>query len=386
MKILIVTRDSNIGGGITSSAVAFCNELSKRGNQVVFLDMSEKYQCAEQLNSNVAKGYFVDKSRYWNLRAKDLKGIRGFSKLKLMILGAIKKITIRSGLWYKLIFSKYQEFGEFDVAIAFRQCASCYSFILNKVKAKKKIGFVHGDLKDMGDIASWKKYMPKFDKIAYVSNAVKEGFIETYPELSNNATTIYNMLDFTSIINRSKEDSDIIFEKDKINIVTISRIQNNQKGTDRIAPICKKLKESKIVNFAWYVLGDGPDYERCMQQAKDMDVTDVLSFCGVRENPYPYLRQATFSVLPTKGESFGLVVIESLILHKPVVACEYPALKELLEDGILGLIASQDEETLYFAVRKMIEDKELRAKLCANCFKYKYSNDKAYQQFLEAIK
>ena len=64
-------------------------------------------------------------------------------KLGILALGAMKKLTIRSGLWYKLIFSQFNKGECFDVAIAFRQCAPCYSFVLNKVNAKKKIGFVH---------------------------------------------------------------------------------------------------------------------------------------------------------------------------------------------------------------------------------------------------
>lgn len=385
MKILIVTRDSNIGGGITSSAVSFCNELSKKGHQIVFLDMTGKYLCAEQLSSDVAKGYLVNKSRYWNVRKEVLDSAKGCLKIKLFLLGALKKITIQSGLWYNLIFEKYKEFGDFDVAVAFRQCAPCYSFVLNKVNAKKKIGFVHGELKFMGDICSWRKYMPQFDKIAYVSNAVKEGFVESYPELSNNATTIYNMLDYISIINRSKEKCEVIFDRNKINIVTVSRVENDQKKIDRIAPICKKLKENGISNFFWYVIGGGKDYEKSIQQADDLGVTDVLCFCGKRDNPYSYIIQADFTVLPSKTESFGLVVVESLILGKPVVACEYPALKELLDDGVTGLIAKQDGDSLYSMVLTMIIDKETRDKLTFNCGKYKYSNDRAYQQFLEAI-
>ena len=380
MNILVVIPDSDIGG-ITTAAVNFCNELCQRGHSVTLLDMSGKYRCDSQLNSAVARGHLTGKSRFWRLGADDLKKARGARRIMFATLGIIKKLTIRSGLWYRLIFKKYKEFGSFDAALAFRQCAPCYSFVLHKVTAKTKIGFVHGELKGMGDIDSWKKHMADFDTIAYVSNAVKEEFVHAYPELYNNAQTIYNMLDVETIQKASQQQCDNVFNNNRINIVTVSRIDNEHKKIDRIAPVCKKLKENGFDNFAWYVVGNGPDLEACVQQANDLSVADVLYFCGAKENPYPYIYQADFTVLPSKSEAFGLVVVESLILGKPVVACEYPALKELLEDDITGIIAKQSEESLYLAVRKMIEESETRSRLLVNCLNYTYSNDVAYQQF-----
>ena len=384
MRILLVITDSKIGG-VTTAAVNFCNELIKRGEEVVLLDMSGDYLCANSLNQNVIYGKLAGKAKYWNLQADKLKLTKGIKKCWLAFIGVVKKLTIQSGLWYRIIFKKYKEFGAFDVAIAFRQCAPCYSFVLNKVVAKRKVGFVHGDYKGMGNIKSWQKYMTRFYRIAYVSNAIKNGFIKAFPELSNNATTIYNMLNVDYIIDQSKQECKAFFEPDKIKIVTVSRVENNQKGTDRIATVCKKLKEEGIVNFAWYLVGDGPDFELCKKQAECLGVTDVLFLLGQQSNPYPYLRMADFSVLSSRTEAFGLVVVESLILQKPVVACEYPALKEILIDGTTGLVVEQDEEALYLAVRKMIEDDMLRERLKVNCSEYMYSNDIAYRQFLEAI-
>jgi len=52
MKILVVAPDTNVGG-ITTSAVNFCNELSKRGNDVYFLDMSNEVRCKDSFSESV---------------------------------------------------------------------------------------------------------------------------------------------------------------------------------------------------------------------------------------------------------------------------------------------------------------------------------------------
>ena len=388
MKVLFVVTELNLGG-ITTACINFYNLLVEKGHSVNILNMAGAEDKEMSPFDNKVNILYLDKKRqYWNVtmsKARIKKGL--FVKLKYFAIGLKKKILTKKGKWLSTIFNNYDlNDQEYDVAIAYRQCAPCYYFVLNNVKAKKKIAFVHGTVEDMGDISSWDHYLYSFDKVAYVSNAVNDGFIRRYPKLDRNATTIYNMLDSHSIIQRAQEECEVCFNKGAINIVTVSRIENSQKGTDRIAPICKRLKESGITNFAWYIVGDGPDFELCKKQAEELGVTDRLFFLGAKTNPYPYLKAADFSVLPTKGESFGLVVVESLILGTPPIVCDYPALKELLQDDFNGIIVPQDGDKLYEAVKKMVKENAFFERIRNNCLSYSYDNEYVYQQFLEAVK
>ena len=376
MKILLTVLNTNMGG-ITSSAVNFCNELVKRENEVVLLDMSNKYLCDGQLDAKIKKGHLTS-SRYWNLQAGMLKSAKGFKKLKLAFLGVIKKITIKSGFWYRLAFKKYNEFGDFDVAIAFRQCAPCYSFVLNKVKAKKKMGFVHGELKYMGDISSWKKYMTKLDKIAYVSNAVREQFVNKYPELKQNACTIYNMFNKEQILGKAEEQCEFVFNKNIKNIVTIARI-------DLIPEICQLIMKKTNTRFHWYIVGDGPDKEEVQQKIDILDLNSVITLCGAKDNPYCVLSQADFSVLLSKSEAYPMTVIESLLLKKPIVVTNFGSAVEMVEDGKLGLISDFDKQDVADKILKMLDDEEFFENCKKYVMQYKYSNDSAYKQFVEAI-
>ena len=384
MKILVVITDSKMGG-VTTAAVNFCNELIQRGNEVFLLDMSSEYLCKGSLDRAIKIGSLKGQSCYWNLGKSNIHTKNIFKKIGVGILGIFKKLTVKSGVWYNFIFKKYKEFGEFDVAIAFRQCAPCYSFVLNKVKAKKKIGFVHGELKYMGDISIWLKYMPDFEKIAYVSNAVKKEFIEKYPQLEKNACTIYNMHNFNGCIEKSEEETEIKFEEKYFNIITISRIDNWLKATNRIPTICKELKEKVGNIFRWYIVGDGPDRKSCEEQTREMEVEDVLFFLGEKDNPYNLLSRADLSVLPTKCEAYGLVVVESLILGVPPIVAEYPALYEILENNKTGLICKQDINDIADKIISVMKDCDLYKRLKENCLAYHYSNDTAYEQFMTAI-
>lgn len=384
MKILVVVTDTNMGG-VTTAAINFCNELSNRGNDVYFLDLSMLYTCAETLNVHVHLGRLTGSSRYWNLGQANLQRAKGFTRLGLGCLGAVKKATIKSGLWYKAIFKRYKEFGTYDVAIAFRQCAPCYSFVLNNVAAKKKIGFVHGELKYMRDISSWKKYMVRFDKIAYVSQAVQNEFVSAFPELEINACTIYNMFNQAQILRMAQEKNPITFDRNFKNIVTVARIDNAFKRIDLIPEICKYIIEKTSTKFHWYIIGDGPDFNTVQQKIETLHLENVITLCGANSNPYSIVKAADFSVLLSKSEAYPMTVIESLILKKPIVVTNFASVAEMIEDGKHGWVSGFSKEDLAAQILRILDEKEILQD-CVRCLsKYEFSNDKAYQQFLGAI-
>lgn len=384
MKILVVVVDSKVGG-VTTAAINFCNELQQRGNDVFFLDMSAGYLCANALNKEIQIGRLTGKSKYWNLKASNLKKERVLRKCKLAFLGFVKKLTIRSGLWYRLVFKCYKEFGEYDIAIAFKQCAPCYSFILNKVKAKKKVGFVHGELRHMGDISSWKKYMSTFDKIAYVSNSVQKEFVTAYPELKNNACTIYNMFDVEKIKSLALEANPLTFDKSIKNIVTVARIDNDFKRIDWIPQMCAEIAKKTKQAFHWYIIGDGPDFDDVKSLIINYGMQNYVTMVGATNNPYAIWKDADFSVLLSKSEAYPMTVIETFILGIPIVVSRFGSIEEMMQNGKHGLIAESSQSSLIESILQFFEDEEL-LRQCKECLlNIEYDNDKEYKQFLEAV-
>lgn len=385
MKILFVVPNLNIGG-ITSSLINSCNELQKRGHSVTLLDMSS---CGE--NRGFDKGIEIKHlqglENYWRLTNTDAKKASGIRKIGLCLLGLIKKITNRnrSSLWDRIIFRKNKE--KYDVAVAFRQCAPCYYYVLNKVNADKKIAFIHGDVEYMdGAEKSFLKFMPKFNKIAYVSNAVREGFVKKYPFLSANATTVYNMFDAAKIKKLSQAQNPILFDKSIKNIVTVARVENSLKQIDWIPKICKILKEKTEIKFKWYIVGDGPDMEKDVQLAKELEVDDVVNFVGATDNPFCIIKDADFTVLPSKTEAYPMTVIESLIVGRPVVATEYCSVHEVIKEGLNGMIAKRDLENVVDTVIDMLNDKNNAYSDCRRYLAtYEYNDQVAYNQFINAV-
>lgn len=385
-KILMVLTDMNMGG-VTTAAINFCNELYSRGNDVDVLVMSvnspDRSECFTK-GINVFRLKGID--GLWNLcPAMITKEKNALKKSILLLLGILKKLINRNSRWMRLLFGKKKRFIGYDVVIAYRQCAPCYYFALNCVEAEKTVAFVHGDIEYMGDISTWQTYMYSFDAVAYVSDAVKNGFVKKYPDLITNAHTIYNVFDIHGMLEKSMIPSDVEISSEVFNIVTVSRIENTMKGTDRIPYICSLLKEKHCGQFHWYVVGDGPDLEKNKKLSDELGVSDHITYLGSRNNPYNIMACADVCVLPTLTEAFPMIVGESLILGKPIITSRYPAASEIIIDGENGIIAEQNVESLCEKIVTLIENINLFLQMRDTCMAYRYDNDRSYKQFIKAI-
>lgn len=380
MKILVVVPDLNLGG-VTSSAINFCKECASRGNHVDILVMDG----AKAGIKNVNQIFLSGQSLFWNLNPKQISKYSGLSKLLLYVLGGLKKITNRFGLWLPIIFRAFELKGDYDVALAYRQCAPCYYFTLNCVSAKKKIGMIHGNLNFMGDISSWDRYIPGFDKIACVSQAIACDFINKFPSSKDSFITIYNMFDINDIINKAEMQCLFRVDDQCINIISVTRHENNLKKTNRIIEVCAELKKKNVHKFHWYIAGDGPDYETNVNLAEKLNVKDLITFCGPMSNPYSLQAKCDFSVLTSATEAFSMSVIESLILKKPIVVMKYPGVEEAVRNKYNGIIAEQTMASLLDSLILLINNKQEIISMARNLETEMYNNNVAYQQLLNAI-
>lgn len=380
MKILVVVPDMLLGG-VTSSAINFCKECRKRGNEVDILVMDGAVSNIPDVNQIVLKG----PASLWNLSAKQLKNKRLFAKISFAAVASIKKITNHFELWLPIVFHRYKVHGDYDVALAFRQCAPCYYFTLKCTKARTKIGMIHGNLNFMGNTGSWDKYFPLFNKIACVSDAVAKDFKEKFRIVANKFITIYNMFDVEDIHNKASQPCLFNVDRSLTNIITVSRHENNHKRVNRVVEVCAELRKRGVNRFHWYIAGDGPDFDYNQKLAKDMGVDDLITFCGSLDNPYALQHQCDFSVITSATEAYSMSVIESQILKKPIVAMYYPGIEEAIIDGETGLICSQDTNSLCDAILRLIEKTEFRQDIVKSLNNRPYTNDKPYNQLLHAV-
>lgn len=382
-KICVITNHMD-QGGVTSSLINFCKQLHRLGHSVDLLNMNGNYNVdIKGTRLLFLKGW----AKYWNLGIKEFSSLGILKKTILLPLVLCKKISNRYGAWIKTIFNGYKLKDPYDVVFAYNQCAPCYYFALNCVNARRKIAVIHGDVDYMGEIESWSYILENFDKIACVSNAVADGFKRRFSRIGDKFTTLYNMLDIESIRLKASEPTSVIFDPNKINIVSVARHDNAQKGVNRIPEIVDLLLKRSLTNFHWYIVGGGEDYEYNLEYAQRLGVSKHITFCGPRNNPFPIIKLSDFLVLTSHTEAFGMVVVEAQVLNKPSVVATYPSVCEVMIDGVNGIVAQQSIDSLADRIYEMILDKEgIRTKLRQNLERIPYTNTIAIKQLEELIK
>ena len=55
---------------------------------------------------------------------------------------------------------------------------------------------------------------------------------------------------------------------------------------------CALLVRRGVTGFHWWIVGGGPEEAALRERAERLGVRDTVTLLGMRENPYPYIRQA----------------------------------------------------------------------------------------------
>jgi FkbM family methyltransferase len=71
--------------------------------------------------------------------------------------------------------------------------------------------------------------------------------------------------------------------------------------------------------------------------AHGLNVEDRIVFAGFRDNPYPLMRSVNVLLVCSRMEAFGRVVVEGMLLERPVVYARAGGIPEYMVDGRTGL-------------------------------------------------
>jgi len=115
-------------------------------------------------------------------------------------------------------------------------------------------------------------------------------------------------------------------------------------------------------NVTGIVLGEGPERERLMAEARSLGVPLLLP--GFVSDPQATVSAFDVAVLPSRAEGMPLVVLESMGLGVATIATAVAGTPEVIEDGVSGLLVPPADSTaLATALGRILEDDALRARL-----------------------
>lgn len=272
----------------------------------------------------------------------------------------------------------------YDLAISF---LTPHRIVAEKVKAKKKIAWIHTDYTRVWvDAEEELKVWQKYDYVASISGDVTNTFLQVFPSLAPKIVEIENILSPSFVRKRAElEDTDKEFRQtDKISLLSIGRY-SEQKNYDNVPDICKRLIGKTKLNIKWYIIGYGGDEALIRQKIKEAGMEEHVILLGKRSNPYPYIKACDIYVQPSRYEGKSVTVREAQMLCKPVVVTNYPTAPSQIRSGVDGVIVPMDNEGCANGLAEVICDKPLQERIIAHLKTHDYGNESEVEKIYTLI-
>lgn len=181
------------------------------------------------------------------------------------------------------------------------------------------------------------------------------------------------------MLEKAKEKSDIEFNKNELNFVSVCRLVE-QKAIERLIEVHKRLIDDKYMH-KFYIVGDGPLKEKLEAKIKEEGLEKTFILLGQKENPYPYIRQADYFCLLSYFEGYPMVVEEAKILNKEILITDTAA-REVVKDYDKSSIFENTEEGIYKGLKKIIQNSKLKGKKIEVV---EYNNEKIIDKVIKLL-
>jgi len=135
----------------------------------------------------------------------------------------------------------------------------------------------------------------------------------------------------------------------------------NIKGVDILIKAMKIIKK-EIPDIHLYIAGEGSQKGNLIKLVKKLDLDKNIDFLGYisGEKKYSYFKAVDLCVVPSRYESFGIVILEAMACGKPVVASNVGNIPSLLTDDIGFKFESDNEKDLAEKIIKLLKNQDLR--------------------------
>lgn len=391
-KKILVVQGSLQAGGAEKATVSFLNTLPQERYEVDLMLSSRTglfyKQVPEWVNIIDAPYPFsclAHKPVDWRFYIKHSPFMWVKKVIRTYIAKHQSKLHLIQSLWKQWrddipVFDK-----EYDIAYGGQEgCVNYY--IIDKLKAKRKILWIHSDYEKLEYVDDFDRtYFKRASVVATMSPKARDILQKHFPESADHIWFLENITNGSMIRKMAAEDIDDNQFKlvEGVNLVSVGRL-SLPKNFGRAVRVASVLKKRGVV-FHWTIVGEGPLRSTLESQAKELGVDDVVSFIGLRSNPYQYVSKSDILVVTSDYEGRSIAIDEAQVLGIPVITTNYPTAKDAVVDGETGLICDMTPEAIADAVMRLESDKSLYAHICQNLECKKDGNVKEIEKYFMAF-
>ena len=188
-------------------------------------------------------------------------------------------------------------------------------------------------------------------RIIFESNASRKVHENGRPDPK--CSVVYNCVRFSdgsATLDRSEARRRLGFGDDEQVVSFIGQFSERKNPLLLVRAAARIAERSKL---RFLFVGDGPLLEQLQATIADLNLGDCCRILPFQQDVAWVLSATDVLVLPSRQESFGLVLVEAASLGKPAIATRTEGPSEIILDGVTGfLVTPEDEEEL---AQKIIE-------------------------------
>lgn len=394
-KLLFVMPSLSAGGG-EKSLVNLLHELNYELYSVDLALFSNKGIFLKQLPKEVN---IIQVPGKYNIFTLDVfKSAITFFKqrefrqaLNRIIFSVINRLSSNKSIaeqvsWKYISGSIGQLESQYDAAIGFLEKSSIY-FVVDKVHARKKIGWIHTNYTNSGlDPKLDYKYINHLDYTATVSKECADSLKRHFPSLKDKIRIIYNINSPTII--KSLADVEFnnevnLYTENHTTLLTVARL-SYEKGVDLAVEACKILVDSGY-DIKWFVIGEGEERKNIESLIREKGIEQNFILLGLKDNPYSYMKKVDIYIQPSRYEGKSIAIDEAKILCKPIVVTNFETVKDQICHGVNGSIAKTYPEGISQAIEELINNHKYREILQRNLEKEKVGTVEEIEKLYQLI-
>lgn len=379
-------------GGLQTQNKALCEELSKRGHDIVVFSPQLELK-EEEREENGVKYIFIhcEYSRYilssFNKNSWKKKSLEAFEKVHKK--KRFNLVLSQSSAGESIVLKRHTLKIPI-VSVSHGTILSEFNTYISNMKLPKDFfGLLLNTQYFLRQyFGKQRRFVLGADKVISVSDIVRDSLLEETFIHEKDIVTIYNGFD------RRKLDGIEVskFNDGLVRIIFMGRIEKS-KG---VFVLIDLLKQMALENFKLSFVGLGSDLEELKKTVKDSSISENVEFYTKLSHTQVLskLKESDILVFPTQRvEGFPMVLIESMFASVPVVAFNQGGVKFGVKDKVTGfLLEPSDVEGFKEALLKLCESEDLRESLGRNArtwgeekFTIEYMVDEYEKVFKEVL-
>lgn len=288
-----------------------------------------------------------------------------FAVILKLIFKIYKKITKHQ--LYRLSAYTFVKQKQYDVAFSYGEWMSP-EFVAKKVHAKRKYIWIHTDIdkvKGFNETILF-GYDKFYTAYLFVSKYSEESALTKFPKLQGKTIVVHNLCNEVKIKNLSYEPVTIL--KHQIPYLLSVGNLREEKNYPRQIEVMKILKDRGIM-CSWLCIGSTANpflYRKINIKIQEYKLQDSFFLLGVKENPYPYFKNAAAIVVLSDYESWSMVITEAKLLGIPIIATKTSGALEQIEDKKTGILTDFSAKKIADTIESFLKDSDLSKKIQKN--------------------